>query len=534
MAKKKRKVSAKKRSTTKAKVSSGKRRKAVGKKNKKRTKKKAAKRSKRQTKREEVLQIAVTFKCKSERPGPTKFSGRLNQEILSEFEPDPMVKQEALAELQKRGFTVTGVGDMSASIRGSKELFEETFGTKLTRFTVDKYDGLNDRYVADSFYFPADGAPWNPVERVSDVIDDAYIQWPHIYMNQLFPADAPSPIPPQVDYHHLCVPGDVVSLMNAAPVHRRGGTGAGVTVAMIDSGFALGHQYFERAAYNTSVVLAPGATDTHEDGNGHGTAECANLLAIAPGINFVGVKLDNEQDPDKGATILEGFHEALQHSPDIISVSMGYDLTVHKDPNRTHLINLPNSLVALEAEIEAAVANGITVVFSAGNGQVAFPGMMPDVVSAGGVFVDANGAMMASDYASGFTSRIYSGRQVPDVSGLVGMQNNGAAYIMLPLPPGCVLDGLDDGTGIDSGWAVISGTSAAAPQLAGVCALLKERDPSLTPAQIKSFLRRSAIDVVNGEANAASNEWIAQSAGVGPDNATGMGLVDAFGAWSQI
>ena len=532
MAKKKRKVSAKKRTSSKTKVSSKKRVRAGTRKKKKSKKKKTVKRSSRQSSREEILQIAVTFNCKSGQPGLTKYSGRLTQEILKGFEPDPISRQEALVELQKRGFIVTGVGEMSASVRGSRELFEETFGTKLTRFSVADFEG---RHVVDSFYYPADDAPWNPNEMVSEMIDDAYIQWPHIYMNQLFPGDVPSPLPPQVDYHHLRVPGDIVSLLNVAPIHRRGGTGAGVTVAMIDSGFALGHQYFQRMDYNTSVVLAPGATDADKDGNGHGTAECANLLAIAPGVNFIGVKLDNEQVPQNGATILEGFHEALLHSPDIISVSMGFDLTVPNSPNRQHRSALPNSLVALEAEIEAAVANGITVVFSAGNGHVAFPGMMPDVVSAGGVFVDEDGTMQASDYSSGFTSRIYSGRQVPDVSGLVGMQSNGAAYIMLPLPSGCAIDSDDgDGTADDDGWAVISGTSAAAPQLAGICALLKEKGPSLTPAEVKSLLRRSAIDVVFGNASAASNEGVAQSAGVGPDNATGMGLVDAYSAWAQV
>jgi len=60
-----------------------------------------------------------------------------------------------------------------------------------------------------------------------------------------------------------------------------------------------------------------------------------------------------------------------------------------------------------------------------------FLGMMPEVVSAGGVYIDENGEMQASDYASAFTSRIYSGRNVPDFCGLVGLLPH-ANYIMLP------------------------------------------------------------------------------------------------------
>ncbi|MGH1351599.1 MAG: S8 family serine peptidase [Methyloligellaceae bacterium] len=479
-----------------------------------------------------ILQIAITFNPPSELPGPTKYPGRMNRAIVQQLVPDVTERAMALAKLQELGFVVSGTGSITASVRGTRALFEKTFGTQLTQFSVQTTSG---HYACEKFYYPGEDAPWDPDPNVSHMIDDAYIQWPHIYMNQLFPPGEPSPLPPQVDYHHLRVPGDVVNLVNAAPIHRNGGTGKGVTVAMIDSGFALDHQYFKRMAYNTTVVLAPGASDRNRDGNGHGTAECANLLAIAPGVNFIGVKLDNENDPRLGATILEGLQEALSHNPDIISVSLGFDLVLDGSANRSHLNFLPNSLVALEAEIEAAVANGTVIVFSAGNGHVAFPGMMPDVISAGGTYVDELGAIQASDYASGFISQIYPGRQVPDLSGLVGMADNGAAYIMLPLQSGCAIDRTNnDGTGTEDGWAVISGTSAAAPQLAGVCALLKERNPSLSPDDIKSLLRRSTIDVVNGRANAASNQGVAQYAGVGPDSATGAGLVDAFAAWSQV
>src|SRR5439155_1528860 len=127
---------------------------------------------------------------------------------------------------------------------------------------------------------------------------------------------------------------------------------------------------------------------------------------------------------------LEGFQTALTHNPQVISISMGYDL---RDA-AGHLFALPNSLAALEAEVQSAVAAGIVVVFSAGNGHFSFPGMMPDVISAGGTFADQDGSSQASDYASAFQSKIYSGRNVPDFCGLVGLLPR-AAYIMLPLTP---------------------------------------------------------------------------------------------------
>lgn len=506
----------------------------MAKKNKQHEAKKSNRRSSKTSKPSTILKIGVTLPSPSDNVGPVRFRGRLTSSTVGHFIPDAVTMQSALSEFQLLGFSVTATGRLTASVRGERSLFEEVFGTRLSRFEVQPHTGS---VPVNSFYFPKPGAPWKPQESLETLLDDAYIQWPHIYMNQLFPSTDPSPVPPQVNYHHLRVPGGLVSLLNVAKVHRQGITGRGVRVAMIDSGFNHGHAYFQRMGYNTSVVLASGATDSELDGNGHGTGESANLLAIAPDVHFIGVKLDNESNPAAGASVLEGFQEAIRHNPDIISVSLGFDLVDDSSANRQHLNFLPNSLVVLEAEIEAAVSSGTTVVFSAGNGHVAFPGMMPDVVSAGGTYVNEDGSMQASDYASAFTSRIYAGRNVPDFCGLVGLAANNADYLMLPLQSGCEIDrdnSKHDGTSATDGWGVFSGTSASAPQLAGVCALLKQQNPNLTPAEIKQVLRLTALDVANGQANAASNEGLPITAGPGPDSATGSGLVDAFAAWQQV
>ena len=488
----------------------------------------------------DTLNIAVTFKRPSDKLGLTRYAAPMSADVVSSFVPESEAVGKALDELAKRGFTVTSRGRLTASVRGSRNDFEKLFRTKLSKISF-KSDATT-RFSADSVFYPGKDAPWKPIVKVADLIDDAYIQWPHIYLNQRFPVPPPSPLPPPVDYHSLRVPGDVSLLINSSKIHRAGFTGRGVRVAMIDSGFAHGHPYFQEMGYNSSVILAPGATHKDQDGNGHGTGESANIFAIAPDVTFIGVKLDNEDGSSAGASILEGFQEALKHEPHVISVSLGYDLCP-QDPftggriSNEHLPSLPNGLKPLEAEISQAVADGIVVVFSAGNGHVAFPGMMPDVISAGGVYIGPDGSMQASDYASAFSSKPYPGRNVPDFCGLVGLADNHADYIMLPIPSGCAID-LDnsnhDGTKADDGWGGFSGTSAAAPQLAAVCALLLEKDPSLTPGEIKSVLRRTCRDVVNGSANPASNEGYPVPAGPGIDGATGAGLVDAFAAFNQI
>lgn len=485
----------------------------------------------------DTVRVAITLPGRGMPEGPVKFSGAITGDTMERMRPDDNQVAATSARLTELGFEVTNSGKFSISARCSRQVYEKLFGTKLTRHRLPFNEG--ERRQANAFFFPDRDAPWNPRDEFAQMIDDAYIQWPHIYMNTLFPGSTFA-IPPTVSYHHLRVPGDVTMLLNADLVHRSGITGKGVRVVKIDSGFVMDHAYFVSRGYQTQTVLAPGATDPGLDGNGHGTAESANLLAMAPDVEFTGVKLDNESFPANGATILEGLQTAMQHNPQVISVSLGYDMcptNVFGDrTSNTHLTALPNSLKALEAEIRAITASGTIVVFSAGNGHVAFPGMMPEVISAGGVFVEQDGTMQASDYASAFSSKIYPGRDVPDACGLVGLANNGAQYIMLPLQPNCEIDRQNgDGTAKDDGWAVISGTSAAAPQLAGAIALMLEKNPGLSADDIKAVFDQTSRDVAIGAANPASNENNGgMLAGPGHDGATGPGLVDVMAAIALV
>lgn len=473
----------------------------------------------------DILRIAITFKGRSG-AGPTKIPARLSSRSILSYEPLPGEMERAVEALRRRGFVVTGSGRMTVSVRGTRALFEQVFGTRLAEFRLDRAMA----YSAASVYYPPPGAPWNPDPALADLIDDAYIQWPHIYLAEAHPMARP----PRLDYYHLDVMSDVPGRLNVKPIHAARNLGEGVRIAMIDTGFDHSHPFFVHHGFTSSVVLAPSASNRATDPGSHGTGESANVFAIAPQATFIGVKLSDDDDPNGGASILEGFQEALKHKPHIITISMCYDL--READGRTELGELPNGLKPLEAEIQAAIASGIVVVFAAGNGHYAFPASMPEVLSVGGAFVDEHGGMRASDYSSAFTSRIYSGRHVPDVCGLVGLLPH-ANYIMLPVPPGRDIDiggAPFDGTDPDDGWAVFSGTSAAAPQIAAVCALLLQKNPNLSPSEIKSLLMRTAIDVRDGNASPSCDpEGKGVTAGPGADGATGAGLVNAHAAWLQ-
>src|SRR5262249_54014868 len=266
-----------------------------------------------------------------------------------------------------------------------------------------------------------------------------------------------------------------------------------------------------------------GALAPEADESGAGTGGSPNIMAIAPDCELLPVKANF-------ANTIAAFNAAVALQPHIISCSWGSHVP----------FALSAADMALEAAVAAAVASGIIVIFSAGNGHAGFPGQHPDVISAGGVFLDQAGQLSASNYASAFTSMIYPGRQVPDACGLVGMRPK-AIYIMLPVQPG---DQIDQGNAVggvfpdgdetapDDGWAAFSGTSAAAPQLAGVAALIKQAVPTITPSALKAALQATAGDVTEGMSSGAAPLTAGLPAGPGHDAATGSGLVDAL--WAVV
>ena len=438
----------------------------------------------------------------------------LTQENIDSFVPRAGSAQKAARILQDMGFRILHVGVFSVSGEAPKDLWESTFSTEVKKASVPVSDAQFE-FGERAFLSPVADVPFEIPEKLTDLVERAYPQKPPTFFE--------SPLPPTVSYHYLDVPGDVSMVLRADKVNQEGITGKGVLVAMPDTGFYK-HKFYEWRGYNYNRTIAEDAVDVERDDYGHGTAEAANIFSAAPDIDFVGIKM--------GASATLGFKKAVDLSPAVITCSWGWSF---ENPP------LPNWSKPLEAAVIHAVKRlGITVVFSAGNGHYGFPGQMPEVIAAGGVYAHRDLAgddfdLEASDYASSFVSKIYPGRGVPDLCGLVGMKPRGI-YIMLPLQPKCSIDSSLSGgtypngdmTQPDDGWAVISGTSAAAPQIAGVCALLKQAQPSLSPALVKQILIASARDVKKGKSNPSTGGY---KAGKGFDSATGAGLVDAYKAY---
>ncbi|MCC6617270.1 MAG: S8 family serine peptidase [Anaerolineae bacterium] len=435
-----------------------------------------------------------------------------SQTVVNFFSEDTIINQAA-NQLQQAGFEILQITASMINIAGSPETYREAFNTEIYAEERPVIKELGEETTAAFLDSPDTDVPGLISTRgtaFQNLLEGVAIEEPRYFMAAL-------PFPPKKAYWHLEVPADVSLAANADLAHRSGTTGRGVKVAMVDSGW-FKHPYFVKRGYRAApVVLGPAAANPLADESGHGTGESANIFAIAPDAELLPVKINFVNS-------IGAFNAAVGLNPDIITCSWG-------SSKQTALTAADQ---ALAAAIAAAVAAGIIVIFSAGNGHFGFPGQHPDVISAGGVYMEPNGNLRASNYASGFMSQIYPNRRVPDVCGLVGLLPR-AAYIMLPVEPN---DDIDrdlaggthpngDETANNDGWAAFSGTSAAAPQLAGTAALMKQACVKLTPADVKDILRKSARDVTTGNCNPSTG---GHPAAVGPDLATGDGLVDAHKA----
>ncbi|NJO80022.1 MAG: S8 family serine peptidase [Cyanobacteria bacterium RM1_2_2] len=452
---------------------------------------------------------------------------RSSQPVTSEnvtlFHASSDQRQLAADRLRAVGFEVLDIGKTSINIAAPPEVYERSLGANLEQVERPVMKGFGQPYMS-SFINSVDQTPFGEIDisdtRWNNILDGVAINEPAYYLQKIIPNAAP----PQTNTRYLQVPHDLAEELSAKLAHEQGITGKEVKVVVVDSGCYAEHPFFKQHKYRLDVVLGPGSTHPDQDVNGHGTGIAANVFAIAPDVDLTVVKADVAlENKHRNINSTAAFRKAISLHPDIISCSWGSDLRSFSQLSSSHKV--------LAAAIAEAVRQGIVVIFAAGNGHWGFPSQHPDVIAVGGVYKHLEGSFKgrieASNYASSFISTIYPGRRVPDVCGLVGRLPN-AAYIMLPVPPGSETDHarsvMGDETEPIDGWAAFSGTSSAAPQLAGVCALMEQFVPKLAPATIKHILEETASDIIEGNSNPGTGGGQARD---GPDLATGYGLAVA-------
>jgi hypothetical protein len=144
-----------------------------------------------------------------------------------------------------------------------------------------------------------------------------------------------------------------------------GRTGAGVIVAVIDSGVHPSHPHV--GAVQDSVCLDPPDGDV-VDRLGHGTAVAAAIRDIAPGTTLVVGKIFDRSLTTNAAVLARGIDWAVERRARVINLSLG-------TANPAHVETLGESVA------RAATAGAIVVSARESSGVVWVPGSIAGVAS---------------------------------------------------------------------------------------------------------------------------------------------------------
>jgi hypothetical protein len=314
---------------------------------------------------------------------------------------------------------------------------------------------------------------------------------------------------------------------NADPAAWNLTHGAGITVAVIDTGVDMTNQDLAPKLTKAESIVGGMITSSAQDTNGHGT-NVAGLVAASTnnGYGFASIGwsvnlLDYKIFPDanafsdcQGADTADeamAINDAVSSGASVISMSLGA-------PNTPG-----NSDPAEQDAVEAAITAGVTVVAAAGNefDNSGVNGIQPDFPAAyaGVIAVGASAVFDSSmNNYNAITSEVVasysnSGPTLVAPGGDAGADP--AADCSTSTSPCDVLHWIEGFSTTSAGLpadrctnsggvcaVLFNGTSQATPQVAATAALMmaKHGGPrSLTPAQVKTILTNPAnIDLLPG------------------------------------
>jgi type VII secretion-associated serine protease mycosin len=264
---------------------------------------------------------------------------------------------------------------------------------------------------------------------------------------------------------------------------RAQATGKGVTVAVIDTGVDDSNEQLRTAvAGGKSYVGGSGTADIE----GHGT-RVAGIIAARPikGTGFAGIAPEakilslrytgGEEKQGDAGTMSDAINDAVAMGAKIINISSD---TQNKEDDLT-----------LADAVADAVSKGALIIAAAGN-----------------------------DGADGKSAKTYPASYPGVLAVAASDRNNERAFFS---QAGDFVDIAAPGVGMVStvpkgGQCAADGTSFAAPYVAGVAALLKEKHPDWTAAHITTRIQETA-----------------QRPGRGPNRYLGWGVVDPVAALSD-
>jgi subtilisin family serine protease len=238
--------------------------------------------------------------------------------------------------------------------------------------------------------------------------------------------------------------------------------GEGVTVALIDSGVAAGHESLDHDNITLIDLIDEKKTPPGET---HGTvvasiiAGSGKVKGLAPAAELIAIRAFSEVDPKSGASTSDSYH-----------VSQGISVALER---KARIINMsiggPNDPLVRMA-VQQAVLTGVIVIAAAGNSGPDAPPCYP--AAQRGVI-----AVTATDDKD----RLFKGANRGD-------------YIAVAAP-GVAVIAAKPGKAGASAYDYFTGTSMATGYATGLAAVLLSADPKLTSIDIRRIMENSATDL---------------------------------------
>ena len=328
--------------------------------------------------------------------------------------------------------------------------------------------------------------------------------------------------------------------IHASTAYSLGATGQGITVAVIDTNFDTSISELQGQIAGSHDVLGSTRSSSDIDTDGHGTMVSSVIVALKNGDGVHGVAFESkvlairadspgscqatgkdEKCSFSDTNLIRAINYATANGAKIINMSMGGDGSISQQ---------------LRSAIITAASQGVLFTIAAGNEGAAptstdpaqgtnptrpaivasDPAVNGRVVAVGAV--DRNGAMPTFSSRAGATAEYYL--LAPGVSVITaGVDDD----IRTPGASG------NDADSEGEYWTA-SGTSFAAPHVAGALALMLDLFPNITPENALRALLETADDYVT----TAPDAVLGVNAGTGTDPVGGRGILNLQRAFSPI
>ncbi len=263
--------------------------------------------------------------------------------------------------------------------------------------------------------------------------------------------------------------------------NKIGCDGSGVTVAVIDSGVqeigVLSNRVLPGRSY-AQVITEDGYTvdigENVTDNYGHGTFVSGIIAATAENADIVPLKAFEGSETTLICVIQAIYDACVVYEADVINMSFALDFS-SIDPSVQ-----ADTIAFLDSFVSNAEASGSIVIAAVGN--------------------ESSETVL---YPAGCEKAIGVGAVTQNNSACTFSQKNESVYVVAP--------GQDVISTAITGFTDNDGTSFAAPHVSGLAAIAKSMKPDMTPAEFKTLLAQTAINLGDDD---------------GYDTTFGHGLID--------